>query len=180
MLVIPGIIASANYPRVTSSYESIATVTVGAGGTDTITFSSIPSTYKHLQLRTFYIGTGTYDYLRVNSDTGSNYLFHQMWGDGSSVQAGGLASTDRIYLNNSSSNASYPSVGIMDLLDYQNTNKYKTVRSLAGYDFNGGGEIYFRSGAWLNTSAVTTLTITSSTTNGFNQNSVFALYGVKG
>ena len=50
MLIIPGIIAS-SYPRVSNSYESIATVTVGAGGSSSISFTSIPSTYKHLQLR---------------------------------------------------------------------------------------------------------------------------------
>ena len=36
---------------VLNSYESIATVTVGAGGTSTITFSSIPTGYTHLQIR---------------------------------------------------------------------------------------------------------------------------------
>lgn len=34
-----------------TDYDSIATTTVGAGGAASITFSSIPSTYQHLQIR---------------------------------------------------------------------------------------------------------------------------------
>jgi hypothetical protein len=30
----------------------------------------------------------------------------------------------------------------MDILDYDNTNKYKVTRSLGGDDTNGGGEVH--------------------------------------
>jgi hypothetical protein len=158
----------------------ISSVVVNATSVTSVTFSSIPQTYTHLQLRTSYVGTGTFSQVRFNGDSGSNYSFHQLWGDGATAQAGGGASSSLIYLNNSSTNPSYPSVGIMDLLDYTNTNKYKTVRSLAGYDINGGGELYYRSGAWRNTASVTSLVLTSSATNGFTQYTSFTLYGIKG
>lgn len=161
-----------------NGYDSLWSTTLAASATS-LTISNIPAGYKHLQLRTFYVGTGTYNYMQINGDTAANYSFHQMWGDGSTVQAGAIANTTLIFLNNSSTNSSFPSVGIMDLLDYSNTNKHKTVRSIAGYDINTGGELYYRSGSWRNTSAVTSLTITSSATNGFAQNSSFALYGIK-
>jgi hypothetical protein len=49
---ILGIIASAITGNlVTTSYESIATVTVGGGGAATVAFTSIPATYTHLQIR---------------------------------------------------------------------------------------------------------------------------------
>ena len=80
----------ANAPAAAGDYESISTVTVGAGGTSSISFSSIPSTYKHLQIR--FIGTctvsGEYSqavYMRVNSDTGSNYSRHSLGGNGSTI-----------------------------------------------------------------------------------------------
>ena len=96
MLTIPGIIASANYPRVTSSYESIATVTVGAGGSASVEFTSIASTWTHLQIRGIGRTTRT-DYvndnikININSDTGNNYTTHSLFGDGASATASGFS-----------------------------------------------------------------------------------------
>ena len=57
--------------------------------------------------------------------------------------------------------------------------KYKTVRSLEGYDTNGGGKVELRSGLWMSTSAVNQIELTLSS-NSFEQYSQFALYGIKG
>ena len=78
-------------------YDSIATVTVGAGGSASITFSSIPSTYKHLQIRLFGRTTAanvqSYAKLEFNSDTtGANYYSHYIQADGSTVAAGANSS----------------------------------------------------------------------------------------
>jgi hypothetical protein len=87
---ILGIIASAITGNlVTTSYESIATVTVGSGGAANVEFTSIPATYTHLQVRgigrSLEANTGVdVQYLRFNSDTGSNYAWHQLVGNGSS------------------------------------------------------------------------------------------------
>lgn len=78
-----------------TSYESIATVTVGAGGSSSISFSSIPSTYKHLQLRGIVRTTdtsaaasdGNYIGIRFNGDTGANYVAHNLYGNGGSAVA---------------------------------------------------------------------------------------------
>jgi len=176
MLIIPGIIAS-SYPVATTAYESIATVTVGAGGSSTISFTSIPSTYKHLQLRAFIDSSASDGYmsLRFNSDTtSSNYRYHYLQGNGGSATAG------------TGANAAYfPNTGgtdggaaIMDILDYQNTNKYKTVRILNGWDSNGSGIISLASNLWLSTSAIDTITLTNTGMTP-QQYSSFALYGVK-
>ena len=175
MSPILGIIASQNYPRITGSYESIATVS--DSGSSVVTFSSIPSTYKHLQIRCFSTPSGaTYNYLRLNSDTGTNYSFHQLTGDGSTAGAAGGATQNLVYINNYSS--TQPAVAIIDILDYQNTNKNKTIRSLAGVDSNGAGYVQFRSGAWYNTAAVSTVTITVDG-GSYSTGSSFALYGIK-
>lgn len=167
-------------PPVTNSYESIATVTVGSGGNTYITFSSIPSTYKHLQIRWSALNSSamTDVYARFNSDSGSNYSFHQVYGDGSSTAAGGFANQSAFYCG-IGGNTTSPSVGVVDLLEYQNTNIYKTGRSLAGIDLNGSGYVQFKSGGWRNTAAISTIDI-YATTGTFNQNSKFALYGIKG
>ena len=167
-------------------FDSIATTTVGSGGAADVTFSSIPSTYTHLQVRAIArstaVQTSTNCYLRFNSDSGSNYSTHYLLGQGTSASAGAETSTAYIYtgaLIAASSTASSFEGSVIDVLDYANTNKYKTVRTLAGWDANGSGFIALWSGSWRNTNAVTSITLLPATGN-FAQYSHFALYGVKG
>lgn len=165
------------------SYESIATVTVGAGGAANVEFTSIPSTYTHLQLRVLSqqnASLSDYGNIRVvaNSDSGSNYSNHVLVGNGSGVFASATTSTTRVtpgysYLTSGSTFGGT----VLDILDYANTNKYKTFRSVGGADFNGGGGVALFSGLWMSTSAITSLTITGANGN-FTQYSHFALYGV--
>lgn len=167
----------------TSSYESIATVTVGSGGSSTVTFSSIPSTFEHLQIRFMNFGqSSTAQYFRLNGDTGSNYARHLLTGSGSSVAAYAGASQTELWPISGINTSSFPAVGIIDILDYKNTNKYKTTRTLGGVDNNGGAtnnEISISSGLWMNTNAVTSITFFPLSGN-FTQYSHFALYGIKG
>ena len=69
---------------------------------------------------------------------------------------------------------------VLDLLDYANTSKYKTIRELGGCDNNGDGDIFFNSGLWQSTSAVTSLTFTVGGGTLFSQYTQYALYGIKG
>ena len=181
-------------PPVTNSYQSISTVTVGAGGSSSITFSSIPSTYKHLQIRYIAKGTSTSggyptgSDLSLNSDTtNSNYFGHYLRGDGSSATAGsGISARNSVIFvpgsSGSWSSSSTFGTGIVEILDYTNTSKYKTIRALSGADANGAGAVSLNSMTWANTSAVTSITITADPTytTNFAQYSSFALYGIKG
>jgi hypothetical protein len=166
------------------SYESIATVTVGAGGASYIEFTSIPSTYQHLQIRMLqrsdYAGTFVGTAIRFNSDTASNYSFHLITGDGSSVSAAGYASTSDIdgpTFTGSSITSGVFGAAVVDILDYANTSKYKTARLLGGTDANGSGAVNFWSGLWRNTAAISTIRVYPGAGN-YIQNSTFALYGV--
>ena len=118
--------------------------------------------------------------VQFNSDTGSNYSFHYLLGNGSGTAAGGFANQSAIGWKTPSTSANIFSAAILDILDYQNTNKYKTTRSLAGDDFNGSGAVVMHSGNWRNTAAISTVTITLTGGNSFAQYSSFALYGIKG
>ena len=169
-----------------NSYESIATSVVGSGGSSSITFSSIPSTFKHLQIRFIARSTAATGpraiYLQVNSDAGNNYAVHTLSGSGSAASAGNSTSSNKIFVyDNPAANqtASTFSAQVIDVLDYQNTNKYKTTRQLGGYDANGSGYIFFASGLWQSTSAITSLNFTLESGN-FAEFSSFALYGIKG
>jgi hypothetical protein len=164
------------------SYESIATINVGAGAGSSITFSSIPSTYQHLQIR--YIGRRNNAFntlsagIRFNNDSGTNYVRHELYGDGSTMS--GSAATGLDASNTSTVTGTTPTstfgVGIIDILDYTNTNKYKTFRQLTGADTNGAGFINLASGLWLNTSAINSITMLVG--SNWEQYSSFALYGV--
>jgi len=172
-----------NTPFVGESYESIQTVTVGSGGQSTITFSSIPSTYKHLQLRYFTRNSAAayYVLLRFNSDTGTNYSYHQLTGNGTSASGAATINDTVLLLTRNGSPDNVFGAGTADILDYANTNKNKTVRAIGGYDrgTGDGQAVDFHSGLWRNTSAINTITLTVFAGN-YAQYSSFALYGIKG
>ena len=163
-------------------YQSIATVTVGAGSVSTVSFTSIPSTYSHLQIRYFAKSTPGNDYdvwCRFNSDTGSNYSGHRFYGDGSSFGTSAPVNDTKIeFFGRTSNGTSVFSTNIVDILDYSNTNKYKTTRALYGWDNNSSGFIMFSSGNWRSTNAISSIDILMATGN-FAQYSHFALYGIK-
>jgi hypothetical protein len=170
----------------TGAYDSIATTTVGAGGAATITFSSIPQTYTHLQLR--YISNNTNNAFSIratlNSDSGSNYANHILSGNGSSASTNGYPSETSMSFPRSSYGPGYATTftgAVVDILDYSNTSKNKTARGLGGYETNSGSyqTIDFTSSLWMNTSAITNIVLSSAVGN-FAQFSQFALYGVKG
>ena len=185
-----GVIASSisGHLFTAGTFDSIATVTVGSGGQSSIDFTSIPSTYKHLQLRgiardSSAVNDYTVILMTFNGDTGSNYARHNLYGNGSAAGAGGASSTTSIRAGimpqNSTTSNSFGG-NVFDVLDYQNTNKYKTVRGLSGTDTNTTTDyVQLTSGVWQNTSAVTSISLTSGGTN-FLQYSSFALYGLKG
>jgi hypothetical protein len=175
------------------SYDSISSVTLSAAAS-TITFSGIPSTYTHLQIRWMAgnsIGTvGNLGLcMKFNSDsTAGNYANHAIQGTGSAVEVGntpnsGIANgTDSRYgivWGNSATDNIF-SVGIIDILDYADTNKNKTIRHLRGVDANGSvnGRVGLDSVLWKNTAAINNI-VFAVTSYNFVANSSFALYGVK-
>jgi hypothetical protein len=177
---------------VPSSYESIASAT-GTGSNSTITFSSFPSTYTALQLRLMVKSTDTSTpvtqmRIRFNSDTGSNYSYHRLITDGSSVSAYGAASQSAVIIDGvaitsiSPINSSNFSASIIDIQDYASTTKNKTIRAFSGSDRNGvqvDTVIALNSSVWLNTNAITSIDVLINGGN-FASNSVVALYGIKG
>ena len=159
----------------------IAMVNVGSAGASTITFSSIPDTYKHLQVRAIaYASNAGNMQGRFNSDTGNNYARHYMYGDGSSVAASGEANISYVNFGYVPSSSNYFSAAVTDILDYTSNTKTKTTRTLTGYDANGSGLMIAYSGLWHATPAkITSITITPQT-GTFSQYSQFAVYGIKG
>ena len=170
-------------------YESISTTTVGAGGASSISFTSIPNTYTHLQIRGIgrtadgSTGGNLATYIRFNSDSGNNYSFHQLWGNGTSASSSSGTTQNLIYTiyagPRQNDLASTFSGQIIDILDYANTNKYKTVRTLGGHDMNNttAQRVAITSGLWQSTSAITRIDVYLESTMA--QYTQFALYGIK-
>ena len=194
MSPILGIWASQNYPRITGAFESIQTVTV-TSAQSSISFTSIPSTYKHLQIRySALTNRATYGSdgvsLRFNGDTGTNYSWHATRGRGADVPYGGGGGGESYMYFDwgfGTTVASYPAVGIYEILDYANTNKVKTLRGLNGLDINGSiagyaGAVTQVSGGWYYSGnpAINSITFASANSANIEVNSKFALYGIKG
>ena len=161
-------------------FESIATTTIGAGGATDVTFTSIPGTYQHLQIRMMArVGSITDLLIQVNGDTATNSNVHFLAGNGSAASSGGFANQSYIGWKTLTATADTFSVGVLDILDYANTNKNKTTRALSGDDTNGGGAVVMHSGAWRSTNAITSIKL-YVTSSSIAQHSHFALYGIKG
>jgi hypothetical protein len=177
-------ITNSGAAAVVGDYESIATVTVGAGGASSVDFTSIVGTYKHLQIRGISrITSGSYAQVlfTVNGAGGSSYSRHYLFGDGSTTAAAGTASTSSMFggiQSGSSQTSGIFGALVTDILDYSNTNKNKTIRTLSGVDGNGSGYAWFSSGAYLSTTAITSISIVPESST-FVQYSSFALYGIK-
>jgi hypothetical protein len=184
-MYILGIIASSKFGDA-GDFESISTGTVTAGNTSSvITFSSIPSTYTHLQLRMLARATASDTmYVRFNNDSGAtNYDNHRMNGNGSSVGSDARINFSALFVSSRgygiASTANIGSAVIMDILDYTNTNKYKVTRTLSGQELNtSNSDIEFTSGSWKNTAAVNRIdiSINSSTLAEYTH---IALYGIR-
>lgn len=173
-------------------FESIASFIVGSGGSSSISFISIPSTYTHLQLRwmarTNRTGSADGDYMEMqfNSDSTSSY-YGQHWigGNGSALLSSADGSATMMYVERLSSADQLSNafgIGVTDILEYKNTNKYKTVRTFAGFENNGLNtyNIRFGSNLWMKTNEINRIDLAPGVGSLFVQNSTFALYGVKG
>jgi predicted secreted protein len=169
--------------------EPIASTLVGSGGANTVIFNDIPQGYKHLQIRAHSqasYSASDYDNIsiRFNGDSGTNYTWHVLRGNGTNVSSGAITSSDRAYayathVTNTTDNIY--GVGIIDILDYSNTNKYKTVRALGGNDSNGSGAVGITSSLWMSNNSINSITLWDSNTPGtWIQYSRFSLYGIKG
>ena len=198
---ILGTVASQFSGKPSSSFESIATTTVGSGGESTITFSSIPQTFMHLQIRGILQGSrpgpvpSGYGTLRFNSDTGSNYIDHILGSSINDSPPKAYSATEGLgtflYLSAIPGVAAAPFFGIFitEILDYRSTSKNKILRTIEGIEtnantingYNASG-VSFKSGLWMNSAnAITSITIEAlGTGSPFKQYSQLALYGIKG
>jgi hypothetical protein len=168
------------------AFEQIATA-FGTGSSGVIDFTSIPSTYKHLQIRYTAKGnTSSIANMNVtfNNVTSSNYARHQVAGTSNTISIGTATSASNISLLNaitSNSLANAATAGIIDILDYANSSTNKSLRAIYGIAEGGSGSSFtYQASGFLNsTTAISRITLTASA-HHFANISRFSLYGIKG
>ena len=171
-------------PPDTGAMFPLGMVQVGSAGSATISFTSIPSTYKHLQIRYLAANQGSAGddpmYLKFNNDsTNSNYRSHRLGGSGSSTVADSYQLPISSALNGNGNAATYYAGGVIDILDYASTSKNKTIRSLSGWDGNGSGYVWLISELWMNSStAINRIDITTFSASSYREHTSVALYGI--
>lgn len=179
-----------NDPGATFLIQRIA----GDGSSRTITFSNIPQNYQHLQLRIMgkyvftTVATPSSATLTFNGDATNSAAYHLLRGNGSTVSALGATAQSGISIydvaaTTNSTNTNIMGVAIVDIHDYTSTTKNKTVRSFSGFDNNTATtdcRVDLSSGLWINTSAITSFTVTCDTSTSWSTQATFALYGFIG
>jgi hypothetical protein len=166
---------------VPTSYESIATVTVGSGGQSSVDFNTIPTNFAHLQIRINCISASSdQNIFATFNGSSSNYAsYHILRGDGSSSTSQTSTSVTSLWCGRSGGATNVAGGSIVDILDYNNTSRNKVTKALFGADNGGSGSIFFGSALWIDTSAITSISLFAGSGN-INQYSSFALYGIKG
>jgi hypothetical protein len=162
-------------------FESIATYIVGSGGEASVTFNSIPSTFKHLQIRAFTgVSASMAAYIRFNGDSTNSYASHVLEANGGAAAFGGGGPGSAIYFAEQNDANSY-GISVVDIADYSSTTKFKSVKALAGYQNNGsGGRIRLAGGSWQNSASPISSIVLAPSAGVWNQGSHFALYGIRG
>ena len=166
---------------VTGAYQSIATATLSSTQSS-ITFSSIPQGYKHLQIRALigYTGSVGSGYIAFNGDNASgNYSYHAFGGDGASAGTASLTSQNQgKYTGYAGTSPQGRNAMIINIPEYSNTAVRKITQTFYGWAVSGQGYSEIGSNQWRSTSAITSITFTPA--NTFDSYTSIALYGIKG
>jgi hypothetical protein len=163
----------------------IATSGVLTGSTNSVTFSNIPSIYKHLQIRSYTRLTGVTtlqsNLIYFNGDGGANYALHRMYTTGTSGTSQGFTSQSFMLASGipcANDLANTFGASIIDIDDANITTRFKTIKVFSGVSCNtGNGEVHMQSGLWRNNSAINSILVASGSGN-FAQNSRIELYGI--
>lgn len=155
-----------------STYTPITTTTVSGSAVANVTWSSISSAYTDLIIVTNLLTTsgGNGVGIQFNGDTGSNYSFTYMYGNGSSAASGRASSQTNGQIDRTAANGA----GITHIMNYSNTTTYKTFVSRG----NTGGEVFAWVNLWRSTSAINSIKLFCNDGSNFSVGSQLTLYGI--
>ena len=164
-----------------ATYEKIATTTISGSSTNTVSFTSIASSWTDLRIVCVYRDTTNAfqnTNMTFNSDTATNYSFTRLMGNGSAASSSRLTNRNSIIVNNytNGSSSTFWEFDTIDIFSYAGSTN-KTCLLTQNYDRNGSGEVAGVVGLWRSTSAITRIDIKIDVTN-FSAGSTFTLYGI--
>ena len=189
MSPILGTLAAQFSGKAFGAFDSIASAT--PSGPNTVTFSSIPQTFTHLQLRvmarmtTSNSGIGIFQ-VHLNSNSSNVYYLNFITAVGNDINAtnswGDSTAMWGLIYGTGTPYADTFAVTVMDLVDYSSTNKRKTIRaSMGGSNNENDSNSELRLANWTYQSSDAIDTITLTTTSGtFASGTIASLYGIKG
>lgn len=192
MGITPGMFASGISGHLFSpsgAFDAIQTITISGSITSVISFASIPQTYTHLQLRGYgrhldAVGSSN-SLFTFNLDSGNNYSYEYLYNSSNTVVSGGATATNAGFglgfrFPGTTVTASHMGHGWMNIPDYSNTTKNKSMSGITGHDGNNGqttGQTFYWASDWNSTAAISTITLTQTT--AYASGSVFTLYGIR-
>ena len=141
-----------------------------------VTFGSIPSTFRDLRIVFGSVTNSTNSNMsiRFNGDTGANYYYANMVGDGSSAtfdaSSGGDTMGYVLFMNPSGTITG----GVTDIFDYSATDKHKSILTDRSHSQS---RVVKTAQRWASTSAITSILLFPGS-GSFQAGSSFALYGV--
>jgi hypothetical protein len=164
-----------------ATYEPIATSTLGAAAAS-IDFSSLSASYTDLRIVwTARTSASDFPTIRLNSDTGTNYGYVILYGNGTAAGSSQANNTATPYLG---ADISLPTatntfcVITIDLLSYAGNN-YKTMLVSYSNDKNGSGEVNRTVSVWKSTSTVNAISLRTTSGNNLTAGCTATLYGIK-
>lgn len=166
--------------------QLIQTVTVGAGGAASIDFTSIPATFTDLVIVTSLRGSGTDpqdSYIQFNADTGSNYSFRRLYGEGSgSGQTDGVSGASTAGRVSRVTGTSYTSNTFTNDTIYIPNYRVAAAKSISvdTVEENNATRSYqmIYATLWSGTAAITSIKLQVLGGTNFAQYSSASLYGV--
>lgn len=151
----------------TPTYIPLATQNLTSAAS--VTFSSIPATYRDIIIVVRGSITSAGDvWMRFNGDSGSNYTFVQMAGNGSSASSSSGSQT----FGQISNTGSGEIAAIASVMDYSATDKHKTILSR-----NTGDIVRAWAVRWANTAAINQIQVSAA--SSFSTATI-SLYGIAG
>jgi hypothetical protein len=163
----------------TPTYDLIASNVLGSSASS-VTFSSIPATYRDLIVvvdaasTTASPGASSFR-MTFNSDSGANYSYLDMSGDGSSASSSSTAGDNFIRFDGIvQNNDTQKTMAVVQIMDYSATDKHKTVLSRANKSNNRLSAV---AGRWASTSAINSITFATGS-NNYASGGTFYLYGI--
>jgi len=162
-----------------STEVAIASQTLSSSASS-ISFTSIPSTYTDIRIVLSVIGAtaNCYPAIQFNGDTGSNYSYTLVRGNGSATASIRATNSVRGFILTSSDDisTSFPSLSTTDIFSYAGST-FKTLLSRGSNDKNGSGEVTSWVNLWRSTAAINRIDLIGHNAN-FAAGTTATLYGI--